>query len=338
MKFNNSLKLDQLTPRKLSLILLGIGVIISSIISYPISQVFAGHWKLNQTIDIAFIEQIELFGAIVPIGQISVRYYAVCILLGMLAGYGMAIFLSKWHFIAGTVVDRLFIGLVIFGLVGARVFFVIFNLENYTTEPLNAFLIFRGGLAIFGMIIASILYIWAYTSRFKFNFFEFLDFLAPSVLIGQIIGRFGNFFNYEAYGGPTKVFWKMFVPQTANIYPNIAEEFFHPTFLYEIIPNFVLLILLLFNYEKLTAKRSGLVFGFYAVGYGLIRFITEFYRLDALILPLPSFLHFDLFNFRIESLFASQLAALLLLLSGLAIFYNRRRTIYLKRTMAEINV
>jgi phosphatidylglycerol:prolipoprotein diacylglycerol transferase len=338
MIFNSSLNLNSLTPKKLSFIILGIGIVVSSIISYPMSQVFAGNWKLNQTINIAFIENVNLFGAIIPIGQISIRYYALFILFGMLSGYAMAIFLSKWHYIAGTVVDRLFIGLVIFGIVGARAFYVLFNLDNYVTEPLNAFLIFRGGLAIFGMILACLIYIWAYTSRFKFNFFEFLDFLAPSVLIGQIIGRFGNFFNYESYGGPTKVFWKMFVPETANVFPNIAEQFFHPTFLYEIIPNFILLILILFNYEKLTNKRSGLVFAVYAIGYGVIRTITEFFRLDALTYNLPENLHFEVFNTTVETILVSQLAAISLILFGGLIFFFRRKTIFLKRTMAEISV
>jgi len=338
MKFNSSLSLNSLTPKKLSFTLLGIAILFSSIVSYPLSQVFAGNWKMNQTISIAYVENINLFGAIIPIGQISIRYYAICILLGMLAGYAMAIFLSKWHYIAGTVVDRLFIGLVIFGLVGARLFYVLFNLENYSAEPINAFLIFRGGLAIFGMIIACLLYIWAYTSRFKFNFFEFLDFLAPSVLIGQIIGRFGNLFNYESYGGPTKVFWKMFVPETANIYPNIAEQYFHPTFLYEIIPNFILLIVILYNYDRLTNKRSGLVFAAYAVGYGVIRMITELFRLDALVFSLPESAVFEISNITIDSIRVSQLAALLLALIGILVYYTRHKTIYLKRTMAEVNV
>jgi phosphatidylglycerol:prolipoprotein diacylglycerol transferase len=313
-----------LTPRKLSIIILFIGIIFFAIIGYPLSQVFAGYWRLNQQFTLGYIESINLFGTIIPLGEISIRFYSICILLGMLAGYAMAIFLSKWNYVAGTVVDRLFIGLVIFGIVGARTFYVIFNWAAFETEPINALLIFRGGLGFFGMIIACLIYLWAYTSRFKFNTWEFLDFLAPSVLIGQIIGRFGNLFNYESYGPPTKVFWKMYIPDTANIYSDLNQNFFHPTFLYEIIPNFILLFVILYFYRELTLKRSGLVFATYAIGYGTIRLFTEIFRLDALI-----------FNINQIAIPVSQVAAFVFLIYGLYTYYTRRKVIYIKKTMAE---
>jgi phosphatidylglycerol:prolipoprotein diacylglycerol transferase len=330
-----NLTLNKLTPRKLSLVILSIGLILATFLAYPISLVFNGTWKLNQQIDLLFVDYINIFSTQIPIGQVSIRFYAICIILGMLCGYALAIFLSKWHFIAGTVVDRLFIGLVIFGLVGARLFYVAFNWESFASEPVNILLIFKGGLSFFGMLIATVLYVWAYSSRFKFNFFEFADFLAPSVLLGQIIGRFGNFFNYEAYGGPTKAFWKMFVPDTANIYENLNEKYFHPTFLYEIIPNFILLICLLYWYEKLTHKKSGVVFGLYCLGYGFIRYFTEFFRLDALKIKLPQNIQFEWQKISIDSIPVSQLAALILIICGLIIVWTRRRTIYLKKTMTE---
>lgn len=336
MKFNNQLTLNQLTPKKLSFILLGVGVVIASIIAYPMSLIFAGNWKINQTLTLPFPDIITLGSLNIPIGEVTLRYYALCILLGMLAGYMLALYLSKWHYIAGTVIDRLFIGLVIFGLVGARAMYVIFNLDNYTADPINALLVFKGGLAIYGMIISCSIYIWVYTSKFKFNTFEILDILAPSVLLGQIIGRFGNFFNYEAYGMPTKVFWKMFVPQTANIYPDISEQFFHPTFLYEIIPNCILLFIILYNYEKLTRKRAGLVFAFYAMGYGYIRFFTEFFRLDALVYQLPT--PIEISTITINTIYPSQVLSLLFLLLGFLVYNSRKKKIYLKRTMAEISV
>lgn len=325
-----------LTPRKLAWVILAIGVFVSSLIAYPLGQVFAGNWKLHQQINIAFIEQINIGEYFIPIGQLSIRYYSIMILLGMLAGYTMAVYLSRWHYIAGTIVDRLFIGLVIFGLIGARTFYVIFNWSEYQVEPVNALMIFRGGLSFFGMLIGGFLYIWAYTSRFKFNIWEFLDFLAPSVLVGQVIGRFGNLFNYEGYGGPTSVFWKMFIPGTANIYDNINEQFFHPTFLYEIIPNFILLVYILYYYERLTSKRCGLVFAVYAIGYGIIRIITEMFRLDALKIVLPN--AYRIAGLNIDAILVSQLAAFVLLLIGIYTWFYRRKIIYLKRTMAEVTV
>jgi len=313
-----------LTPRKLSIIILFIGIIFFAVIGYPLVQVFSGQWKLNQQLNVGYIESLDIFGTIIPLGEISIRFYSLCILFAMLAGYAMAVFLSKWHYVAGTVVDRLFIGLVIFGIVGARAFYVLFNWTVFETEPINALLIFRGGLAFYGMLIACLIYLWAYTSRFKFNIWEFLDFLAPSVLIGQVLGRFGNMFNYESYGPPTKLFWKMYIPDTANIYTDLNQQFFHPAFLYEIIPNFILLFVLLFFYKQLTLKRSGLVFAAYAAGYGTIRLFTEIFRLDALSLTINTLV-----------IPVSQVASLIFILYGIYVYFIRKKVIYIKKTMAE---
>ena len=177
-----------------------------------------------------------------------------------------------------------------------------------------------------------------YTKWFKFNTWEFLDFLTPSVLIGQVIGRFGNFFNYEAYGPATKVFWRMYIPEPANIYNNLNDRTFHPTFLYEIIPNFILLCYLLINYDKLTKRRAGIVFAIWAISYGIIRFITEFFRLDALKIHLPQTL--SLFNnsLNIEYIYVSSFAAVCLFVFGIIVYLQRQKIVYLKRDMSEIGI
>jgi prolipoprotein diacylglyceryltransferase len=127
----------------------------------------------------------------------------------------------------------------------------------------------------------------------------------------------------------------MFVPEIANFYPDLNEQYFHPTFLYEIIPNFFLLVWLLYDYEKLTLRRSGLVFARYAIGYGTIRFCTEFFRLDALKVSLPEDMIIRWQNLTIDSIYASQVASVILIIVGLVVLYTRRKTIYVKRTMSE---
>jgi phosphatidylglycerol---prolipoprotein diacylglyceryl transferase len=326
-----------LTIKKLSIGFAALGIALFGILYVPVSLVLAGNWKLNQQIDLFYIEQINLFGLDFPIGIISVRFYSICILLGLLAGYSLTLYLSQKNHIASTTIDRMFVGMVIVGLAGSRLFYAAFNWEQYADNPVAIFTeITRGGLAVFGMLIACAFYLWSYCRRFKFNFFEFADVLAPGVILGQIIGRFGNFFNYEAYGGPTTVYWKMYIPQTANLYDDPNQQYFHPTFLYEIIPNFLLLICLLYFYEKLTQRRSGMIFGLYAVGYGLIRFSTEFFRLDALKIPLPQALNLGAFTF--DNILISQLSALILFIIGLIIIYFRTKVIYSKKTMSEIRV
>ncbi|NJK70987.1 MAG: prolipoprotein diacylglyceryl transferase [Thermales bacterium] len=165
-----------------------------------------------------------------------------------------------------------------------------------------------------------------------------MDFLTPSLLLGQVIGRFANFFNYESYGGPTSVFWKMYVPDSANFYENLNQKFFHPTFLYEIIPNFILLLVLLWNYRGLTKRKAGLVFGFYALGYGIIRFFVEFFRLDALVIELPKYFHWPILSIEIHEIRVSQLAALFLMLVGLIVLKFRSEIVYIRKSMIDLKV
>lgn len=332
---------EQITPRKLAIFLLFFGICLFFLLYTPISLVFSGQWKLKQTINLPYFEiPLPNLGSNLPPTlpvSLSIRYYALFVFLGLISGYSLSLFLSKLHFIASTVLDRLLIGLVVFGILGARLFYVLFTWDKFANNPLNIiFDLPRGGLAIFGAILAGLFYIFLYSSRFRFNFYEIVDFAAPGLLLGQILGRWGNFFNYEAYGQPTAVFWKMYVPDAANFYEDISFKYFHPTFLYEIIPNFFLLICILYFYEDLTRKHAGLVFGLYCIGYGLIRTFVEFFRIDALRLYLPS--PISLGPVTVNYLLASQLTALLFIVLGIWTIQTRKKIIYLKKTMNEITV
>ena len=348
---------NRFLPKHLAGIFAIFGIIFSAVIFYPLSQAFSRNWKLNQyitlwndfrfNINIAdFLYQNEFLRQFlgwesnvltINLGDINLRFYSVCVLIGVLSGYFLALYLSKLNFVVGSIVDRLLVGLVVFGLLGARLFFVLFNLEYFTTKPAAILSeIGAGGMAISGSILFGILYVKLYCNRYKFNFFEFLDFLAPAFLLGQIFGRFGNFFNYESYGPETSVLWKMYIPEAANLYGDINAKFFHPTFLYEIIPNFILLIILLWRYSDNTHRNSGLVFAQYAMGYGLIRFVTEFFRLDALKIALPQFLQFNIAGFKLEHIMSSQVFALGLLIFGYYLYSKRQHVIYLKKHMKEL--
>ena len=302
---------------------------------YPLRQVFAGNWILKQQFEIVLYENTRTTEALFN-GTLTIRYYALALLTGILSGYALALHQARRHYVASTVIDRLLIGMVIFGLFGARLFFAAFNLDIYTQNPGLLLRIDQGGLAFFGMFLSALLYLLLYCRRYKFSFFEFTDILTLPLLLGQIFGRFGNFFNYEAYGGPTSVFWKMYVPDAVNFYESLNQKFFHPTFLYEIIPNTLLFLIILWSYGSLTKKRSGLVFALYLFGYGTIRFCTEFFRLDALRWSLPEAWRFDVFGLPFSDVRVSQLLALMLVGAGLYIYLVRRHVIYLKKTMVEL--
>jgi phosphatidylglycerol---prolipoprotein diacylglyceryl transferase len=328
-----------LTPRKIAIIL-GTSFVVLAIALYePLRLVFAGEWLLQQQFNWFNFKSLppfdnEIFRDL-PIGMISFRFYSLLMLGGILAGYALTTFLAKFHFIASTIIDRLLIGVLVSGLIGARILYVAFNWDKFASDPFNVILsIQQGGLAIFGGFIGAGIYLFMYTKQFRFNFWEFLDIITPGVLLGQIIARWGNFFNYEAYGPSTSVFWKMTVPDKANITSNIFHRFFHPTFLYEIIPNCFLLVGMLFVYTRLTRKRSGLIFALWAIGYGIIRFFTEFWRLDALKLPLPFGINYGVFEY--PNLLVSQFLALVLIGLGLATYYYRSRVFFNKKGLQEI--
>jgi len=357
---NQKTIMPSVSPRMVSFLLLGIALLLALLLFQPISMVFKGEYILQPELKLfdlnqflsenqnnqsnPFIQILTFFN----ISQISIRYYAICMLIGVLSGFFLTLFLASRHFIAETLIDRLFVGIIVVGLAGARVLFILFNTAQFT-DPLDYINLQKGGLAIFGAILAATIYTAYYCNKYKFNFWEFGDFLAPGLLLGQIIGRFGNFFNYEAYGFPTRTLWKMYVPENiVHSNPNtkffnisIDERFFNPTFLYEIIPNSVLLFLILFYYQKLTDKRAGLVLGLYMIGYGLIRFLTEFQRLDALRIVLPSniqfkLVFFDLLSWDVKAIYISQLIAFALFIAGVYLFLNRRRILYNKRLLTEV--
>ena len=348
-----------LSTKKLAIILGLTSILIGVIAYFPLSQVFTGSWKLSQFVTLLPDAKVmlpsndlttPLFGpatspGIVELkfGDLNLRFFSLFVVLGMFSGYVLALYLSKLNFVVGTIIDRLFIGLVIFGLIGARLLFVLANLSSFAAEPWTILTeITSGGMAWVGALIFGMIYVRIYISRYQFNYFEFLDFLAPSVLLGQIVGGFGSMFNYESYGPQTSLLWKMYVPSAANISENLNASFFHPTFLYQILLLLPLLLFLLYFYRSFTAKSSGMVFAIYLVGFGLIRFFLEFLRLDALIADLPSWaiLRFNVsgVSFEITKVLVSQVLAFSSVIAGFVIFDSRKNILYKKKFMTETPV
>lgn len=175
---------------------------------------------------------------------------------------------------------NLAIWLVLSGLIGARLLFVVLKWSEFSGLPWwEVFNLHGGGLSIHGALIFGVIATIIYAKRYQLPLLPLFDLLVPPVILGQIIGRLGNFFNQEAFGGPTNLPWKMFVapefrpPQFAN------QAFFHPTFLYSMIGlTLVLMIVLLI--ERRTV-RPGAVLITYIAAYGIERFVIEFFRVDS---------------------------------------------------------
>ena len=184
-----------------------------------------------------------------------------------------------------TVIDYL-IGAIIIGFASARLYYVLFNLDYYLKDPLKIFMIWNGGIAIYGGVIGAILYGVHFCKKRKIDFYELADLLTPYLLLVQSIGRWGNFFNREAYGYETNLPWKMGVYK-----PAIHDYIYvHPTFLYESILTF-LSFLFLVNLSK-KKKFKGQIFYLYMILYGITRFFIEGLRTDSLMLA----------NFRISQI------------------------------------
>jgi len=224
----------------------------------------------------------------------EIYMYAFFIIAGIAAAY----FLAAWYAKrtgqkAEDYLDLLLLG-VPMAVLGLRIYFMVFNWDNYAGQPfLRAFFNFRGGgLAIYGGIIGALLAGVIIGLKKGIPFTTIADTCAPSLLLGQVIGRMGNFFNREAFGSFTDNLFAMRIraDQARSIRADVMEEIItaqgvqyiqvHPTFLYEMFFNFILMILLiLYRPHK---KFGGEIILLYTLGYGIIRFFIEGLRTDQL--------------------------------------------------------
>lgn len=221
-----------------------------------------------------------------------IYWYAVIIVIGFLLA---TLYILKRRRDFGLTQDNvldMFIYSIISGIVGARLYYVIFNPQDYfgPGKWLNIFKVWEGGLAIYGGIIAAAVCIIFYARKKKIPFAVFFDVGGMGLLIGQAVGRWGNFMNREAFGGPTDLPWKM-----GLITPN--ETFYvHPTFLYESLWN-ILGFVMIHIFSKKYRKYDGQIFLLYLVWYGFGRFIIEGLRTDSL--------YFFNTDIRVSQLFAA---------------------------------
>jgi phosphatidylglycerol:prolipoprotein diacylglycerol transferase len=216
---------------------------------------------------------------------VSIRWYGVLIASAMAIGLWLA---AREATRRGESADDLLkaaeIGL-IGGLVGARLYYVLFSLDYYSTQPWwRALAVWEGGLAIHGGLLAGMLAGGAYIWMKQLPLATYLDIVAPSLPLSQAIGRWGNFFNEEAFGGPTDLPWKLFISEPRRP-PGLADhEYFHPTFLYESLWNLGVFLVVYFVLRRRLERAPGALFLAYLGLYSLGRFWVEGLRTDSLML------------------------------------------------------
>jgi phosphatidylglycerol:prolipoprotein diacylglycerol transferase len=214
----------------------------------------------------------------INLGPLTLYYYGLFIFLGLLFVYIYLKTQAKKHQINPRQIESAFLTSLFFALLGARLYHVISSLQYYLVRPFNIFFFWEGGLGIFGAIVGGIAGLYLYCQATETKLINLLNLLAPPLLIAQAIGRVGNHFNFEGFGPPTNLPWKVAVPPAYRPPRFIAQPFFHPTYFYE-----ALLCLAAFAFYlalKKTLKKNHFGFAYYLISYGLIRILTETFRID----------------------------------------------------------
>lgn len=251
------------------------------------------------------------------LGPISVAWYGIIIVTGMI----LAIYLTtseaeKRGISEDFIIDTAFWTLPI-GIIGARLYYVVFELEYYLNHPLQIFAIWEGGIAIYGGIIAGFLTFYYRSQKDKVPLLLLTDVVVPYLLLAQSIGRWGNFINQEAHGVEVsrQFLEKLMLPEFIIEQMNIAGTYYHPTFLYESLWSLigVIVILLIRNRKHLLLRGESTAL--YLIWYGFGRFFIEGMRTDSLY---------------IGSLRVSQIVSILIILLGVALIVYQRYYAYPK--------
>ena len=219
------------------------------------------------------------------LGFIEIRWYSICILLAIIVGYYFVIKEVKKKKISEDEFNNLVFYTLIVGILGARIYYVLFNLNYYLNDPIEIIKIWNGGLAIHGGIIFGGLFLLVYSKIKKINALLITDISVVGLIIAQAIGRWGNFFNGEAYGREVSLSFlkNLHLPEFIINGMHINNTYYEPTFLYESILCIIGFIVLIIIRKKVNIK-TGVLTGIYFIYYGLIRFIIETFRSDSLML------------------------------------------------------
>lgn len=236
------------------------------------------------------------------IGPINIYYYSVTILLAIISGVYLSMRESRYQKVSTYFEDLLF-KLIIFGIIGARIYYVIFNFSAYKDDILSIFKIWEGGLAIYGAIIAGFITIIYNSKKHNISILKTTDIIVPGLILAQAIGRWGNFFNREAHGAIVSLDYlkNKHIPDFIINGMYINGSYYEPTFLYEslwCLLGFIILLIL----RKISKRKKGILTYTYFLWYGIGRLVIEGLRTDSLYLG----------NIRV-----SQLVSIILIISGL---------------------
>lgn len=218
----------------------------------------------------------------VTLGPLEIRWYALCIMTGLI----LAVFLATKEAPRKKILSESIIDFILFAfplaILGARIYYVVFSWDLYKDNLLSVFAIWEGGLAIYGGLLMGFFVLVLFTRHHFIETWDFLDVAAPSVMIAQAIGRWGNFFNQEAYGA--SVAHLDYLPAFIRKQMYIDGSYRIPTFLYESLWNLLGFVLICVLRRRQRLLKQGEITLFYLIWYGAGRFVIEGMRTDSLML------------------------------------------------------
>jgi len=222
----------------------------------------------------------------IDFGLFQISWYSIFILFGLFVGGTLLIWEARRFNINEEFLSNLIFWTVITAIIGARIYYVAFNWDYYGSNMTDILRIWEGGLAIHGALLFGFIFILLYTAKYKVKLVRILDIAVPGLIIGQAIGRWGNFFNQEAFGGEvTRSFLEgLHIPEFVIEGMNIGGIYYHPTFFYEslwCLLGFVVLMIIRKFYKYL---KNGQLTGLYFMWYSLGRFFIEALRTDSLMI------------------------------------------------------
>lgn len=261
---------------------------------------------------------------LLDLGIIKIYWYSICIFLGMLFGGYMVLAEARRYKIPDDFITNLFFWEIIISVIGARLYYVAFNFSYYQNNLIEIFKIWEGGLAIHGGLIAGVIFALLYARKYRIKPMFLLDLMVVGLILGQALGRWGNFFNGECHGGVTTLatLEKFHLPDFIINGMYINGEYYVPLFLIESLSCFIGLIFILIMRRR-QYNKVGQTTSIYLFWYGVTRLIVEQFRTDSLMLG----------NIKM-----AQLISIIMIILGIVLFFVLGRGSKLERLYKDYQV
>lgn len=225
------------------------------------------------------------FSTAFVLGGYEIKMYGVVMFFAIICAILTVNFIAKKYYreVDIDILTDFYPILIISGIICARAYYVILNIDYYILKPSEIIALWHGGISIHGAILGGVIAGILYFKKKKLSILKYADVITYGLVMGQIIGRWGNFFNSEAFGTPCNLPWKLYIAPSYRPIEYYSYSYFHPTFLYESLFCILIFLILFFGVRKVQKERDGLIFYSYFILYSIGRFIIEGIRTDSVL-------------------------------------------------------